>query len=188
MGLGNPGPKYAQTRHNIGFKVVEYFAVGCSSGRWIERELYSEFPARVGKNDIVLVRPSAFMNRSGEAVMNLLRHYQAEPPEMLVVVDDIDLPLGRIRLRPRGGPGTHNGLRDICSSLGDGFPRLRLGIRGEKPWSDLAQFVLSPFSSTEEAIVGEVVSRASAIVGDVLGEGVQSAMNEANRSAAEDSW
>lgn len=177
VGLGNPGPRYASTRHNVGFRVVEELAE--------QRRVVLE-PAPWGlrgqrRDGVWLAQPGLFMNRSGEATSALLAELGFEADRMLVVVDDVDLPLGALRLRPSGGPGTHNGLRDLVDQLGPGFPRLRFGVRGAEPWEDLAAYVLSDFSRAEAELVDATLHLAADAVECVLAEGLAAAMNRFNR-------
>ena len=180
LGLGNPGERYAHTRHNVGFDVAAEVARRCGLREWLVRpscELAVITPGRL----VVLARPLTFMNRSGGAAAALLAELDLEPRNLLVTVDDIDLPLGALRLRPHGGPGTHNGLRDICDHIGSGFPRLRIGIRGSQIAGDLADYVLSPFDSGELALVESAIDRAADAVASVLRDGVERSMNIYNR-------
>jgi PTH1 family peptidyl-tRNA hydrolase len=122
-----------------------------------------------------------YMNRSGAAVAALAERFELEPEAILVVVDDIDLPLGRLRIRRSGGPGSHNGLRDIVDCIGSDFPRLRVGVCGEEPWDDLAEYVLSPFTQDEVRQVEETVKRAADAVFAAIRLGIGQAMNQFNR-------
>jgi len=130
---------------------------------------------------ILLSRPLTFMNRSGDAARWLLGEYGLTPESMLVVVDDVDLPLENLRLRRSGGPGTHNGLRDLCDEVGTGFPRLRVGVRGADMEGDLADYVLSPFADDEIEAAKGSVTRAADAVEAALRDGFESAMNAYNR-------
>ncbi len=182
VGLGNPGPDYARTRHNVGFHVVERVAAekgllfrSASSLNGYDGSKACEVAA-TPSGDAVLVKPTTFMNRSGQVVGPLARHllgHDASPapgdgepktvapvPNLLVVVDDLDLPLGRLRIRPRGGSGGQNGMRSIIEHLGtDGFPRLRVGIG--HPGTDAARHVLTPFSDKEQVDIDISVVEAS---------------------------
>ena len=151
---------------------------------WVDDDLFSECRVRVSDGELLLVRPLTFMNLSGDAVTEVLRRCGAEPSEMVVVVDDVDLPLGRLRLRPRGGPGTHNGLRSLDFAVGPEFPRLRVGVRGDTLGDDLAAYVLSPFASVERTEVQGVIGRAAAALELIADLGVEAAMNEVNRQEA----
>jgi PTH1 family peptidyl-tRNA hydrolase len=122
-----------------------------------------------------------FMNRSGDAALWLLAELEITAERMLVVVDDVDLPLGALRLRRSGGPGTHNGLRDLCAKIGDGFPRLRVGVRGDSLSGDLANYVTSPFASSETEIADAAIERAVDAVDAALRDSFEKAMNVFNR-------
>jgi PTH1 family peptidyl-tRNA hydrolase len=181
VGLGNPGENYASTRHNVGFQVLQELLRRHNGVDWLERascELSVIRPARL----VALARPQTYMNRSGEAAGWLLEEFELSPEQMLVVVDDIDLPLAQLRIRPSGGPGTHNGLRDLCREIGTGFPRLRVGVQGEELSGDLADYVTSPFSPDEVDLAKSAVSRAADAVQVALQNGVEAAMNAYNRS------
>ena len=180
VGLGNPGAEYAASRHNVGFRVVDELARRHHGAGWRAGCLSMLTRTTLGP-PVLLAKPLTYMNRSGLAVVRLLDHLQIEPPQMLVVVDDVDLPLAALRLRRSGGPGTHNGLRDICSTVGEEFPRLRMGVRGDAPCEDLADYVTSPFSAAEEELLGEVVGRAADAVETAVAHGLDRAMSEFNR-------
>jgi PTH1 family peptidyl-tRNA hydrolase len=180
LGLGNPGEDYLDTRHNVGFCVVEEVARRHGVHGWIQgpwNELATVFVGRL----IVLARPQTFMNRSGTAARWLLEEFKKTPEVLLVVVDDIDLPLASLRLRRSGGPGTHNGLRDVCDAVGTGFPRLRVGVRGDDLSEDLADYVLSPFTEAETEAAEASVARAADAVESALRDGFEAAMNVFNR-------
>ncbi len=182
VGLGNPGSQYAETRHNVGSMVVDALAQRWRITAW-ERRFSSLAARRPGGRPLWLVKPQTFMNVSGNAVASVCREASLEPGQVLVVVDDVDLPLGTLRLRLRGGPGTHNGLRSVVDSIGEGFPRLRLGVRGESPWQDLAEYVLSPFEPAEVEAAKAMVERACQCVEVVLHEGLLRAANRCNAVA-----
>jgi PTH1 family peptidyl-tRNA hydrolase len=181
LGLGNPGPRYAETRHNIGFRVVDELARRHGIGGW-ERYLLSDLGTLGLGGGVLCAKPTTYMNLSGAALGWLLDRFGIEPERTLVVVDDVDLPLGRLRLRPRGGPGTHNGLRDLCAAAGRGFPRLRIGVRGAEPWADLAAWVTAPFEPGEIEAAGRAIRRGADAVETVVRDGLDAAMNEFNRS------
>jgi PTH1 family peptidyl-tRNA hydrolase len=183
VGLGNPGPDYAATRHNIGFRVVD--ALAAARGlRW------SRFPwlrvlARVAEDDaLILAKPFTFMNRSGLAARALIRRYGVEPASVLAVYDDADLELGRLRVRKTGGSGVHNGMKSLAAELGTSdFPRIRLGVRGSgRSESDLADYLLSPFAETEQAAVDDLIAQAGQAVEAVVRHGVDRAMNQFNQT------
>jgi PTH1 family peptidyl-tRNA hydrolase len=184
VGLGNPGAPYARSRHNVGFRVVDRFAERHRL-RFELRESQSLLSrGRVAGQGVVVAKPQTFMNRSGEAVAPLVWRYTESIDELMVVYDDVDLPLGKVRIRPGGSGGTHNGMKSILDSLEtDAFPRLRFGIRGlaHSREDDLADYVLEEFDEQEEPIVAEAVERAAeALVLFVRGE-LNRAMNEFNR-------
>ena len=170
VGLGNPGPRYESTRHNVGFRVLDRIArrggVLFRSGRDLDGFggpddfEFALVPARSGGDDALLLKPLAFMNLSGAVVAPLLAWLEADPAQLLVVYDDMDLPLGKLRIRPQGGPGTHNGMRSIVDSLAtEGFPRLRVGIGPAR--TDAARHVLEPFTEEEEATIRVAVEEAA---------------------------
>lgn len=182
LGLGNPGPRYARTRHNMGFEVADELRRRRGRGPWLA-EAWCELAVIWRRGLVVVARPQRFMNRSGEVATRLLEELSIGTSEMLVIVDDIDLPLGALRLRAAGGPGTHNGLRDLCRRVGHDFPRLRVGVRGPTIGGDLADYVTAPFEPEELPVARSAVDRAADAVECVLAEGVSSAMNRFNRSA-----
>jgi peptidyl-tRNA hydrolase, PTH1 family len=180
VGLGNPGREYAGTRHNIGFDVVDEVA-----RRWTVQLRPWKSVAAVAvasARGAVLVEPQTFMNRSGEAVSTIAAFHKLEPSDVLVVVDEVQLPLGRLRLRRSGSAGGHNGLKSIIQHLGVEFPRLRVGVgRGDPQW-DLADHVLSRFGRDEREVVADVVTRAADAIELFVAEGLDAAMNRFNQS------
>lgn len=186
VGLGNPGEDYRQSRHNIGFAVVEAVAQRYAAGGWRTETTHREAAAQIGGRPVVLAQPSTFMNRSGQAVSALIERSGLTPSEVLVVVDDVDLSLGRMRIRRRGGAGTHNGLRDISEAVGDDYPRLRVGVGGADVGTDLAAYVLSPFPDDEMEMVERVVEQATAAVEVAMSQGVGTAMNRFNGVVVDD--
>ncbi len=180
LGLGNPGPQYAGTRHNVGFEVAAEVLRRRGREEWMQRfscELAVIAPGRM----VVVACPLSYMNRSGTAARRLLAEFEMPAENMLVVVDDVDLPLGVLRLRVSGGPGPHNGLRDLCDALGTGFPRLRVGVGGAEEGVDLAECVLSPFSQIQRPRADAAVQRAADAVDVALRDGLEPAMNIFNR-------
>jgi len=169
FGLGNPGREYESTRHNVGFDVVDFLArregLLFEPARTLER--YEGPPAcrcaRLHEPDALLAKPETFVNRSGAVVAALLEWAGAGPEQCLVVVDDLDLPLAKLRIRPSGSSGGHNGLKSILSSLGtEHFPRLRVGIGRSR--TDAARHVLSRFAEDERAAIDRAVAEAAAAV------------------------
>jgi PTH1 family peptidyl-tRNA hydrolase len=185
LGLGNPGSRYAETRHNVGFRVVDELARRRGFGVWDRHPLCDLTPLAIG-GGVIAGKPMTYMNRSGAAFAWLMDRFDLEPERILVVVDDIDLAIGRLRLRKHGGPGTHNGLRDLCEAVGSGFPRLRVGVRGEAVWDDLAAYVTEPFEDDELEPVAAAVTRAADAVEAVLTDGLDAAMNRFNRVEGEE--
>ena len=183
VGLGNPGREYAGTRHNIGFEVIDEVA-----RRWNVRlrpwKSAADLAMVTGRS-AVLVEPQTFMNLSGDAVGRVAAFHKLEPADVLVVVDEVQLPLGRIRLRRSGSSGGHNGLKSIIQHIGTEFPRLRIGVgRGDPKW-DLADHVLSRFGREEREAVAEAVNRAADAVEMFVDEGIEVAMNRFNQSPLE---
>jgi len=185
LGLGNPGVDYRVTRHNIGFRVIEEVARRHGVSDWEQRPSCELAVITAGRL-VLLSRPLTYMNRSGEAMRWLLEEFGLTPESMLVVVDDVDLPLANLRLRRSGGPGTHNGLRSLCEEVGTGFPRLRVGVRGDDMTGDLADYVLSSFTEEEADAAKAAVERAADAVESVLSGGFEAAMNVYNRPPTTD--
>ncbi len=186
VGLGNPGAEYARDRHNIGFQVVQ--ALARAHGLTFTRHKGSKAQVaegRVGHRPVLLAKPQTFMNLSGQAVGRLSRAHEIPPDQILVVYDDLDLPLGRLRLRPEGGSGGHKGMHSILEVLGTPlFPRLRVGIDRPPGRMDPADYVLQPFSDEEKPILTEAVERAVAAIECWLAEGIVAAMDRFNRPAS----
>lgn len=185
VGLGNVGSKYAGTRHNIGFAVVDELARRHQAGTPRHR-----FDARIqdvtiGSERVVLAAPTTMMNNSGHAVSQLANWYKLEPEEILVVYDELDLPFGKMRLRPSGGAGGHNGIKSVIEQLGSpDFNRLRIGI-GRPTSGSTVSYVLSRFSVQQRAFVPEIVELAADAAEHWLRHGLDAAMNEYNRREIE---
>jgi PTH1 family peptidyl-tRNA hydrolase len=183
VGLGNSGRKYAANRHNVGFRCLDQLAA--RHHLVLDKR---QKKARVAIGDIkgqrvVLAQPQTFMNESGRAAVPLARFYAVEPARMFVVYDDLDLPLGMLRLRPEGGSGGHKGMRSIIEQLGEQrFPRLRIGIGRPPGQMDPAAYVLQDFSAGEEPLLEETLGRAVAAIETWLDEGIEAAMNCHNRA------
>jgi len=159
IGLGNPGKAYEQTRHNAGWLALESLSAAYGEGEWKDKQKFLSVAqeGRILTIPILLVKPQTFMNRSGEAVRKIVDFYKLNAAEQIIVMsDDIDIPLGTVRLRMNGGPGTHNGLKSIVETLGEGFPRLRIGIGPKPETGDLATWVLDRFSQEERAALDAV--------------------------------
>jgi len=181
IGLGNPGHRYARTRHNAGFTVVERIAG--DSGRWEDyRRLASICQVKIDGTAVMLVRPLTFMNNSGEAVEALLSHWDLGPEDLLVIYDDMDLPLGSIRLRPGGSSGGHKGVQSIIDSLQcQSFARLRIGIGHPPTGEDVVDYVLEPFSPEERLVLEDVWELAADAARCWVKMGIETAMNRYNR-------
>jgi PTH1 family peptidyl-tRNA hydrolase len=179
VGLGNPGPKYAGTRHNVGFDVVDYLAAapGCSPFREKFEALVSE--TKDGDETVLLVKPLTFMNLSGRAVRALLDFYKVSVENLIVVCDDISLPLGKLRVRTKGSHGGQNGLRNVQEQLGtDAYTRLRIGVGA--PAFDAVDHVLSKFKPGERAAVDAAVAAAAQAALTFVRRGAEAAMNAFN--------
>jgi len=181
VGLGNPGAKYQGTRHNVGFRVIDELAR--RGGITVSRRRFSGQVGggRIGEHRVVLLKPTTYMNLSGQAVRAAMVFHRLGMEDLLVVVDDLSLPLGRLRVRGQGSAGGHHGLSSIIQELGDdSFCRLRVGI-GQARGGQMVDHVLSAFSPEEEAVVGPAVERAADAVECWLAKGPQEAMNRFNR-------
>jgi peptidyl-tRNA hydrolase, PTH1 family len=182
VGLGNPGTEYEWTPHNMGFLAVDGIAE--RAGIRITRPEAKSYVGRgtFAGEDVVLAKPQTMMNLSGVAVRMLLEKYECDPAEMIVLTDEVDLPWGMLRIRERGSGGTHNGLKSIVSALGSGeFIRVRLGIKPEKIWGELRDYVLSKLSRADREIAGQMVTEATDAVEVIITDGVNKAMSKLNR-------
>ena len=188
VGLGNPGREYRDTRHNVGFKVVDELARRQDVHSWSEKFGGLEAKARFNEVSVILAKPLSFMNLSGQAVQAFSAFYKIETPDILVIVDDVELPLGRLRARPSGSAGGHNGLKSVISSLGTHeFPRLRVGVGRGEAGSDLSNFVLGRFSDEEREIISAEVLRAADATEVFIEQGIAPAMNMFNAAPKKDS-
>ena len=184
LGLGNPGRRYARTRHNVGFRVVETLArrlgVRLASGLAGVADVAR---AEVGGEPIVIARPLTFMNASGAAAARLSALYGAAPEDLIVAYDDVALPLGTVRVRPGGRSAGQKGMQSIIQALGtDAVPRVRLGILGETRSEDLADYVLDPFLPEEEETAAGMIDRGADAAVAILEQGLSKAMNLYNRN------
>ncbi len=181
VGLGNPGVKYAETRHNIGFMVVDVLAR--KEGFDVNRQRFDSFwgKGEISRVPVILAKPQTFMNLSGVAVASLARYFKVEAGDVIVIHDDMDFPLGDVRLKAGGGTGGHKGLASIASNLGAaGFIRVRLGIGRPAVGVMSERFVLDRFDGDESKKASGAVDRASDAVVDIVSFGVQAAMNRFN--------
>ncbi len=181
VGLGNPGKEYENTRHNFGFKVIDVLS------KELEIEINKErFEGMIGQGKfngekIMLVKPLTYMNLSGDCIVQILNYYKETIDNLIVIYDDIDIDVGRIRIKPSGNPGTHNGMKDITKKLGTKeFVRVRVGSGKPENNMDLADYVLSNVQKEEAKQVKESIKNASDAVIEILENGVEKAMNEYN--------
>jgi PTH1 family peptidyl-tRNA hydrolase len=178
VGLGNPGPKYRGTRHNIGFAVVDELAR--RGGVEFESAPVEALLARWRQRQTLLAKPLTFMNASGLAVGGLMRYFRIEPADVLVIVDEVQLPLARLRARARGSAGGHNGLKSIVEHLGEGVARLRVGVGRGDERRDLADHVLARFEKDEQADVERMTARAAEAAEAFITSGIEAVMNNFN--------
>ncbi len=181
VGLGNPGRQYRLTRHNAGFLLLDQLAqdLGLAFTRLQSKALVTQ--GRYRGRKVILAKPQTFMNLSGQAVGALMKFYKLPPEALLVVYDDVDLPFGVLRLRPKGGAGGHKGMRSIIERIGvQTFPRLRIGIGRPPGRMEAAAYVLQQFSAEEQADLPLVLARGAEAVQRFLAEGLDAAMNWVN--------
>ena len=180
MGLGNPGSQYKGTRHNVGFTVVEELALRASVG--FESAPAEALIAKWRRPDdvVLLVKPLTFMNLSGQAIGELARYFKIEVVDLLVIVDEVHLPLGKLRARARGSAGGHNGLKSVIAHLGDEFARLRLGVGRGGDQRNLADHVLSKFEKDEAGEVERMTARAADAAEMFIASGIGAVMNGFN--------
>ncbi len=182
VGLGNPGYEYHLTPHNLGFMAVDRLAEICKA-EFSRREARARVAsARFHGEQVVLAKPQTFMNLSGVSVSGLLRNLDLPVEDLIVLVDDLDLPLGTLRVRRKGSAGGHNGLKSIIGALEtDTFTRIRMGARPERPVEDLVSYVLAPFPERDQEAVAGMIEQTVQAVRVIVKEGVEKAMNLFNR-------
>lgn len=190
VGLGNPGKKYEETRHNVGFRVIDRLVRTLSAKPLELTRWYKLYDSTCGEERLLLLYPLTYMNRSGSAVSDVQETYNVKTQDIIIVYDDFNLPLGRIRIRPGGSSGGHNGLESVIESLQTkDIARVRLGIYNEKSFSlyiDPADFVLSPFEPEEEQNAVSMMERAHKAIITIVKEGIPKAMNSFNTVADEE--
>lgn len=180
VGLGNPGPQYAKTRHNIGFMVVDLLAARIGAPFKVHKRSGAEVATgRLGHRPVVLAKPRCYMNESGRQVGPLAKFYSIPPTDVIVIHDELDIDFGKVRLKRGGGEGGHNGLRSVASALGSkDFQRVRIGIGRPPGRKDPAAFVLEPFSSTERAEVPTLCELAADAAETLIEVGLEPAQNQ----------
>ena len=181
VGLGNPGKQYEKTRHNVGFDVIDILSkeYDINVSKIKHKALIGE--GRVGNEKVLLVKPQTYMNLSGETLIDIYNYYKIDMENIIVVYDDIDLDVGKIRIRKKGSGGTHNGMRSITKCLGSNdFPRVRVGVSKPRPGQDLADFVLSRFRKEESDDIELGLEKAAKAVDTMIRENIDLAMNKYN--------
>lgn len=184
VGLGNPGLKYENTRHNMGFKAINAMAseFGIDVNRAKFKGLIGE--GRIGSEKVILLKPQTYMNLSGQSVREIMNFYKIPEENLIVIYDDFDLPIGSIRVRKSGGPGTHNGMKSVIQELGSRkFPRVRVGI-GSSDGSTI-QFVIGKVGKDEQQILNEAAEAAASAAADIIRIGIENAMNIHNTRKSE---
>lgn len=181
IGLGNPGREYENTRHNIGFNTVDLLADrnGIDINKIKFKSVYGK--GQIGNENVLLLKPQTYMNNSGISVLELYKYYKIPIENILVIVDDIDIDFGTVRIKRKGSAGTHNGLKSIIYHLQrDDFPRIKIGVGSPPPEWDLADFVLSRFQNEEEKIIKESIKMACESIETIIKEDIDKAMNKFN--------
>ncbi|HKS66238.1 MAG TPA: aminoacyl-tRNA hydrolase [Candidatus Acidoferrales bacterium] len=184
VGLGNPGKEYERTPHNVGFLAID--ALAARGGIRVARP---EAKSQVGRGEVaghavILAKPQTMMNLSGVAVRTLIEKYGCDTAQMIVLVDEVDLPWGMLRVRERGSAGTHNGMKSVVRAVGQQFIRIRMGVGPEKVWGELRDYVLRPMGRAELEIAHRMAADAAEAVELILTEGVSKAMSRYNRRVA----
>lgn len=181
VGLGNPGSKYAGTRHNIGFMAIDKIADAFLIPVETKKHKAEIGKGKIGIETVVLAKPQTFMNNSGQSVRELADFYKVEPEDIIVLFDDVSLEVGKLRIRTKGSAGGHNGIKSIISHLGSSdFPRVKIGV-GERPaWQDLADYVLGRFTKDEIPVMDDATNRACEAVYTMISKDIPTAMNEYN--------
>ncbi|MCI5837189.1 MAG: aminoacyl-tRNA hydrolase [Veillonellaceae bacterium] len=181
VGLGNPGDKYERTRHNVGFLAVDGLAAELGVYRWREEHAALTASVTIAGEKALLVKPQTFMNLSGDAVGALSRYYKVAPADIIVIYDDMDLPVGRLRIRAKGSAGGHNGMKSVIAHLGTNvFPHVRIGIGRPQLGRTVIEHVLLPPLPTEQAAVTEAIAAAGKVAIAICRDGLDLAMNRFN--------
>ena len=186
VGLGNPGSEYHKTRHNIGFMIVDQLAQDASASFKKGRSAAVETSVNIAGHSVILAKPLTFMNNSGSAVAGLMNYYDIDIEQLLVIMDEVELPFGRLRVRKQGGSAGHNGMKSIIQHLNSKeFARLRIGIGTEYAKKDMSKFVLSNFSRNEQQELDLIVGKSVDVVHSFIRYGIDRTMNTFNTSPAE---
>lgn len=183
-GLGNPGNKYENTRHNVGFSAIDLLSSkhGIKVNKLKHKALTGE--GTIAGERVLLVKPQTFMNLSGESIRDIAEWYKLPMDNIIIIYDDVDLPVGTVRIRPKGSSGTHNGMKSVIYQLqSDEFPRIRVGIGKAPEGWDLADYVLSRFNTDEAGAMRESIERAADAAAAIVSSGVSAAMNQYNGEA-----
>lgn len=178
-GLGNPGREYTGTRHNVGYEALD-----CLADKWDVKLNKLKFNSVYGETSVngekvMLVKPVTYMNNSGVAIDEIMKFYKIPVENLIVIYDDIDIPVGTLRIRPHGSAGTHNGMKSIVQHVGSDFPRIRIGI-GRNPDMDLANYVLQRFSSEERDVIKTIQEKAATAAGEIIENSLDIAMQNYN--------
>lgn len=185
VGLGNPDKKYLKTRHNIGFMAIDNIKTHFDFPNFKTKTSFNAAisESTIDDTSVLLVKPLTYMNLSGQAVSSILRFHKLKTEDLIVIYDDIDLNLTKIRIKANGGPGTHNGMKSIVTEVGANFTRIRIGIRGEtyedKPM-DLAGYVLCNFEADEQVEIANALTKTALIVADLINQPPENVMNKYN--------
>ncbi|MBN2058696.1 MAG: aminoacyl-tRNA hydrolase [Candidatus Saganbacteria bacterium] len=182
VGLGNPGPEYENTRHNLGFRAVDELAARLGVTVFKEKSRSFIAESRLADHKLILVKPQTFMNNSGPAVRGLLDWFKITPENLILIYDDVDLEVGQLRLREKGNAGGHHGVESVINSVGTtDFPRIRLGIGRESLTGDVSDYVLQQIPVDQEQVLAEAVLTAAEAVEVLLKDGLSKAMNQFNQ-------
>ncbi len=182
VGLGNPGKKYESSRHNLGFQVIDRLAAGYDLTSWENKFEAQLVRGQTEGQRFLLAKPQTFMNNSGEGVAYLLTRFSAQPADLVIIYDDMELPLGRLRIRVSGSDGGHKGMRSIITTLEtEAFPRIRVGIGHPPPEQDPVSYVLGHFAEEDSTIITESAEAVVAAVDCLLEENIDMAMNRFNQ-------
>ena len=186
VGLGNPGSEYEKTRHNIGFMVVDQMAQDASASFKKGRNAAVETNVNIAGHSVILAKPLTFMNNSGSAVAGLMNYYEINIDRLLVIMDEVELPFGRLRVRKQGGSAGHNGMKSIIQHINSQeFARLRIGIGTQYAKKDMSKFVLSNFSRNEQQELDLIVGKSVDVVHSFIRDGIDRTMNAFNTSPVE---